>query len=51
MSHAFILELKYCELCGTLWFRTSAADPDVYCPRCSAWIKTQLPGSARKENA
>ena len=50
MTNPFILELKYCELCGALWFRTPESDAQ-YCPRCSAWVRAELPGRAHKEDA
>ena len=43
-----ILELKYCEWCGALWFRPPESG-QTYCDACTRWIRSQLPAGRRGE--
>ncbi len=37
------VELKYCERCGGLWFRSKNQEEEVYCPGwCRRWRSSRL---------
>lgn len=42
------VELKYCERCGGLWFRSKNQEEEVYCPGCVPKMAEFPPARRRK---